>query len=377
MALKGGRGLVLGRGGKGGSFGGRCLGSHSRCWGGHRGRELRRFSASSPSEVSVASLPPLPYELGEGVKQDLWQWGRLSVRYQRAGLTQENRGKPAVVLIHGFGGNCDHWRKNIGPLSKDYRVYSLDLLGYGFSSKPNPKEYGEPNAIYNFYTWADQINAFLDEVVHAEGGQCPDTVLVANSVGSCAGLQAIANWKGRSEESKAVWSYKGIALLNPSLRLLHVKKQAWFARPFVKLFQDFLRETPVGELFFSQVAQPKAIQNILKEAYCDATTVSDELVSCVLNPGLQPGAVEVFLDFISYSGGPLPEELIPQMPCPVELIWGEADPWESIDVGRREYASFDTVRNFVPLSGVGHCPMDEAPQLVNPLIKDFVRDVTL
>jgi hypothetical protein len=30
--------------------------------------------------------------------------------------------------------------------------------------------------------------------------------------------------------------------------------------------------------------------------------VTDELVECILRPGLEPGALDVFLDFISYSG---------------------------------------------------------------------------
>ena len=134
--------------------------------------------------------------------------------------------------------------------------------------------------------------------------------------------------------------------------------------------------TSAGELFFSQVADPKAIKNILKEAYYDPDTVSDELVQAVLQPGLQPGAAKVFLDFVSYSGGPLPEQLIPEMPVPVELLWGEEDPWEPIKMGREEFGQFNTVRNFVPLPKVGHCPMDEAPELVNPLVQSFVRDVT-
>jgi pimeloyl-ACP methyl ester carboxylesterase len=372
--------------------------------------------------VSVSSgdndaIPKLPYTLDEGVEQGLWYWAERNckIRYQKAGGEKEG---PAVLLIHGFGGNCDHWRKNIGPLSKHFRVYSIDLLGYGYSDKPDPKEYGETNALYNFYVWAEQINAFLDDVVHkapqGEGGSdsdsntlSRDTVLVCNSVGSVAGLQAIADKKDGGD-------YKGIMLLNPSLRLLHTTKQPWFAKPFVKLFQDFLRNTPAGEFFFSQVADPKAIKNILKEAYHDPETVSDELVSAVLQPGLQPGAASVFLDFISYSGGelqnkihlhmilsypfkfpdlvffsvckfssllsslakgPLPEQLIPKMPVPVELVWGEEDPWEPIKMGREEFGKFDTVRNFVPLP-CGHCPMDEAPQLVNPLVESFVRDVT-
>lgn len=65
---------------------------------------------------------------------------------------------------------------------------------------------------------------------------------------------------------------------------------------------------------------------------------------------VQPGAVEVFLDFISYSGGPLPEELLPQTTCPVSILWGEADPWEPIALGRA-YADYDCVEEFIPLPG--------------------------
>ncbi len=295
------------------------------------------------------------------------------------------------MLVHGFGGNCDHWRKNIGPLAdRGFRVFSIDLLGYGYSDKPCPKQHGEPNALYNFYTWADQLNAFVEQVVvgssssnssrqprgpgTAEPSAAADqsVVLCCNSVGSCAGLQAIAD----QPSGGAGWAYKGIMLLNPSLRLLHTSKQSPITRPLVKLFQDFLRETRAGDLFFSQVAQAPAIEKILKEAYCDPAADTPELVQAVLQPGLEPGASRVFLDFISYSGGPLPEELIPRMPVPVDLVWGQEDPWEPIEAGRAEYAGLATVREFRALPGVGHCPMDEAPHLVNPIIADFASHVT-
>lgn len=35
------------------------------------------------------------------------------------------------------------------------------------------------------------------------------------------------------------------------------------------------------------------------------------------------GAVDVFLDFISYSTGPLPEQQLAKLTCPVRIIWGE------------------------------------------------------
>ena len=36
---------------------------------------------------------------------------------------------------------------------------------------------------------------------------------------------------------------------------------------------------------------------------------------------------------------------------------------------------FARVERVVPLPGVGHCPHDEAPALVNPLPVDFVKRV--
>lgn len=71
---------------------------------------------------------------------------------------------------------------------------------------------------------------------------------------------------------------------------------------------------------------------------------------------VQPGAVDVFLDFISYSGGPLPEELLPQVSCPVSILWGESDPWEPIEKGR-VYGEYECVEEFVALPGVQMLPL--------------------
>ena len=34
------------------------------------------------------------------------------------------------------------------------------------------------------------------------------------------------------------------------------------------------------------------------------------------------------------SGGPLPEELLSIVQCPVSMLWGQNDPWEPIDTGK-------------------------------------------
>ncbi|KAI3924317.1 hypothetical protein MKW98_032518 [Papaver atlanticum] len=284
------------------------------------------------------------------VQSCTWNWRDYSIRYQVSGNTG-----PALVLIHGFGANSDHWRKNIPVLAKSHRVYAIDLIGYGYSDKPNPCEFGD-KSFYTFETWASQINEFCTDVIKDEA------FFICNSIGGLVGLQAAVM------EPQIC---KGIVLLNISLRMLHIKKQPWFGRPFIRSFQNLLRNTSVGKFFFETVATPQSVKNILCQCYHDTSQVTDELVEKILLPGLEPGAVDVFLEFICYSDGPLPEELLPQVKCPVLVGWGDKDPWEPIDLGRA-YGDFDTVEDFVVLSDVGHCPQDEAPQLVNPLVELFV-----
>ncbi|KAM1114778.1 hypothetical protein PS1_005446 [Malus domestica] len=284
------------------------------------------------------------------VQSSIWNWRGYSIRYQHAG----NSG-PALVLIHGFGANSDHWRKNLPALSKSHRVYSIDLIGYGYSDKPNPRQFGE-TLFYTFETWATQLNDFCTDVVKGEA------FFICNSIGGLVGLQAAVM------EPQLC---KGMMLLNISLRMLHITKQPWYGRPLIKSFQNLLRNTAVGKYFFKTVATPQSVRNILSQCYHDTSQVTDELVQKILLPGLEPGAVDVFLEFICYSGGPLPEELLPQLKCPVLIGWGDKDPWEPIELGR-EYGKFDSVEDFVVLPNVGHCPQDEAPDLVNPLIESFV-----
>ena len=66
------------------------------------------------------------------------------------------------------------------------------------------------------------------------------------------------------------------------------------------------------------------VRQVLQQCYSDPAAVDDELVDIILTPGLQPGAVAVFLDFISYSSGPLPEQQLEVgSACGGSLLCGE------------------------------------------------------
>ena len=51
------------------------------------------------------------------------------------------KGKDALVLVHGWGCNLNHWRDQIPDFSKRNRVIALDLPGHGESDKPQQTTY--------------------------------------------------------------------------------------------------------------------------------------------------------------------------------------------------------------------------------------------
>lgn len=320
-----------------------------------RSNQVRRAASTSPAPRAEEK------EVREGVFEGWWTWKGHRVRYQRVPGPSDASTRPPMLLVHGFGGNCDHWSECLKPLGNEQDTYAVDLLGFGFSDKPDPKKY-EPERLYSFETWGQQLVDFSQDFF--DGRPC---IIACNSVGGVAGLQAAVY-----EPDMCL----GVVLLNISLRGLHVTKQPAFARPLIRAFQDLMRNTYVGEYFFQQVATARGVENILKQAYHNPDTVTPEVVNKILRPGLQEGASKVFLDFISYSTGPLPETLLPAVERPVLIIWGKEDPWEPVEQGR-QYASFPCVTDFVELESVGHCPQDEAPHLVVPLLQQFSKTVTM
>jgi pimeloyl-ACP methyl ester carboxylesterase len=78
--------------------------------------------------------------------RSLWTWLRdvefcqrwvdvngVSTRIAEAGSS----GSPAVVLLHGTGGHWEVYAPTIGPLSKEFHCIAVDMVGNGFSDRPD------------------------------------------------------------------------------------------------------------------------------------------------------------------------------------------------------------------------------------------------
>ena len=120
---------------------------------------FNRFTESRVSELDTVLK-------GEGRRYP-WKYG--DVFYQVKG----SRDAKPLVLIHGFGPGASsyEWRKNVDALAERFRVYALDLLGFGLSDRP---------AIdYTAETFADLIGDFIREVVAR-----PSVVLRVSAISS-------------------------------------------------------------------------------------------------------------------------------------------------------------------------------------------------
>ncbi|EED88319.1 hypothetical protein THAPSDRAFT_42660 [Thalassiosira pseudonana CCMP1335] len=326
----------------------------------------------------------------------IYKWRNHNIRYQVSGPENADH---TLLLVHGLFVNSDHWRRmltglnnnNGGDEKKTYRVYALDLLGSGWSDKPNRNEMrakladGENGRFldcdsvpYNFYTWAEQLTDFCHDVIHADanGTSKPKVTLVANSIGTMSSLQSVLDEPNL---------FNGVFVINPNFRELHMAEVPLspLTMPLVRQIQSLLRSN--GHGLFKSLATPSTVTAILKEPYKVTEAIDEELVSVLLDPLLTKGADDVVFDTLSYSAGPLPEQqlsspIFPKESCPVWVAYGKDDPWtpeqrvEKLKtIGRpQDKLGESTVERIVGLEGVGHCPHDESPDVVNALLLEFL-----
>ena len=297
-----------------------------------------------------------------------WTWREpggleLEVGWCRQGDpgASEPADTPAVVLIHGFGANTNHWRHTASALSPHTATYALDLIGFGTSSQPRALLAGESGdgLRYGFDLWGEQVASFCRIVV-----QRP-VLLVGNSIGAVVALRAAQ----LLEENAGASQCKGVVLIDCALRLMDDKQlpnqPAWMAwiRPFLK---GLVRQRWLSTALFQNAARPSVIRSVLRQAYPSGDNIDDELVALLHAPTQRPGSAEAFRGFINLFDDHLAPDLMKELATPVDLIWGVDDPWESYEEAKRWKRDISIVKSLVPICGKGHCPHDEAPDQVNP-----------
>jgi pimeloyl-ACP methyl ester carboxylesterase len=299
----------------------------------------------------------------------VWDWQGHRIHWTRQGVPGARR---AVVLLHGFGANLRHWRHNTSALADVAEVYALDLLGFGGSDKPLSQLQGEPprpGAVrYSFALWSELVADFIASHVAAFPPLRP-VHLVGNSIG---GVVALASAKRLSQRGLPPAQ---VVLLDCAQRTLDERRVGEL--PFLErlsrpLLKRLVRQRWLTEPLFRFLARPAFIRKVLSVAYPTGANVDDELVALLYAPSQEAGAQESFRGFVNLFADVLAPDFLAELDVPVRMIWGEADPWESVEEAQRWAKEFPTIRELKVLKGLGHCPHDEAPEQVNPILLQWL-----
>jgi pimeloyl-ACP methyl ester carboxylesterase len=295
--------------------------------------------------------------------QDTWAWQSRQIGWSLMG---DPTAPVAVLLIHGFGANTNHWRFNQSVLAKLVPTYAIDLLGFGRSDQPRARlkqEPPDPGAVhYGFDLWGQQVADFCREVIDKP------VVLIGNSIGGVVALRA-AQLLGPDQ-------CKRVVLIDCAQRLMDDKQlatqPAWMGwiRPLLK---TMVSQRWLSTALFRNAARPGVIRSVLKQAYPSRQNIDDELIDLLYQPTQRNGAAEAFRGFINLFDDHLAPQLMKDLEIPVDLIWGEKDPWEPIKEAENWKSTIPCVQSMNTILRVGHCAHDEAPDEVNIVLTQLIK----
>lgn len=325
---------------------------------------------------------------------ETWQWtcataaGRnetFNINYRVEKPPAADKVGPPVLLVHGFGANINHFRHQYAALTEaGYTVYAIDLLGFGASDKPLTAS----TTGFSIELFVRQLTDFVAAMAPRHPGQA--WTLAGNSIGGLSCLGVAAAWEEQQRQQlqnqgqdRKSFDLASVVLFNSAGGMTGFRYEyvPWWARPIMGFFQYVVLGRAIGGFFFQNFRSPENIERILQTSgvYADTTNVDDELLEILLAPADDPGACEVFLAVFGGPPGPTPESFLQQIDnLPVLALWGEADPWTPLDAGMNPgtgFAKYCRTLRLQVLPGTGHCPHDEAPQLVNPQLIAFLNEI--
>ncbi|CAM9205920.1 unnamed protein product [Choristocarpus tenellus] len=170
-----------------------------------------------------------------------WKWRGHNINYRVEGPEDA----PPVLLIHGFGASVGHFRKNIPVLvSEGYRVYAIDLLGFGASDKPKHVE-------YSLELWLELLLCFVDDMSANKGDKW---IFMGNSIG---GLLTLMITEALQRDERV----RGSVLFNTAGGLVSFRKSELpvYLLPVMWFFNNV-----VGVLVANLSTAPDTVANVVE-----------------------------------------------------------------------------------------------------------------
>ena len=253
---------------------------------------------------------------------------------------------PALLILHGTGGHAETYQRNIGPLSRHFRVIVPDMIGHGFT--------GRPDLDYTLDDFAAHLFGLLDvlgvERAHLSGesiGGCiaawmaisrPERVdrLVLNT-----GILDRPDEKGLMQLADLEERTKKLAA-DCSLDVVR-RRLEWLVRTPERMTEEMVR---IRHRVYSQ---PGMVDSVVR--------VMHAVLS--MNRGLYCGR-----DYMN-------RERMAELQCPTLVLWSDHNPGKPFAVIKPAIDLIPEVEVHI-IADAAHWPQFEQAGEVNRLMIDFL-----
>ena len=277
-----------------------------------------------------------------GGEKRYYRWNGYDLAYTVAG-----EGAP-LLLVHGVyaGASSFEFRKNFVELSKNFRVYALDLLGCGLSERPR-RRYAPEDV-------TSQVEDFAREEIYAPAH------LVASSLSAALCMPAaVRNPK----------LFKKLVFICPTGYATLGQRSGLLGDAIYGLFL-----VPVfGDSLYHAIVSRRGIRFYLgRMSYYDPEFVTDELVESYYRAGHQPGGKYFPAAFASGKLNQGVADYWPRIPHKTLVCWGQeatTSPVQEVeDFVRRNPRSEPRIFKDAAL-----LPHDERAETFNEQVRNFLR----
>ncbi|CAH2077995.1 unnamed protein product [Thlaspi arvense] len=272
----------------------------------------------------------------------IWRWKGYLIQYTMVG----NEG-PAVLLVHGFGAFLEHYRDNVDSIvNSKNRVWTITVLGFGKSEKPN--------IVYTEILWAELLRDFMIEVV-GEPAHC-----VGNSIGGYFVALMAFLWPSLVKSVVLVNSAGNVIPGYSPLLISRERRVPFGAKLGARLLLLFLQFN---------------VKKLLKDCYpVKPERADDFLITEMLRASRDPGVVMVLESIFGFDLSLPLNYLLKGFEGKTLVIQGMKDP---ISDPQKKVALLKELCPAMVIKKVnaGHCPHDEIPEEVNPIISEWIAKV--
>ncbi|MDO8900897.1 MAG: alpha/beta hydrolase [Phenylobacterium sp.] len=271
-------------------------------------------------------------------------------------VDEAGEGERLALCLHGFPESRFSWRAQMPVLADlGYRVWAPDLRGYG-ETEPKPQDVDS----YRMERLLEDVAALLDAAGAREG------MLVAHDWGAAVAWTFAAR-KVRPLSRLVIMNLPHPAVFGTVLRrsprqMLRSWYLAFFQIPGVPERMLLARDARAIRRAFSEMAKDKGR---FPEAVLDRYAMDAQ------RPGAMTGMINWYRAAARHPD--FMREPWAKIEIPTLVIWGEADAALGLETleGTEAYVSDLRIER---LPGVSHWVQQEAPEAVNSLLVDWLKD---